>query len=133
MIQLKQVSKNFQRQQVLDRLDLQVIPGDRIALIGQNGAGKTTLIRSLLGQYEHQGTLRVFQKDPRIERVGVLQHVGFVPQHPPPLQMNVGELVTFADSLSENRWLRKCLSCAVSWNSISGSIQPSRFSNFPEG
>ena len=76
MIQLKQVSKNFQRQQVLDRLDLQVIPGDRIALIGQNGAGKTTLIRSLLGQYEHQGTLRVFQKDPRIERVGVLQHVG---------------------------------------------------------
>ena len=101
MIQLKQVSKNFQRQQVLDRLDLQVIPGDRIALIGQNGAGKTTLIRSLLGQYEHQGTLRVFQKDPRIERVGVLQHVGFVPQHPPPLQMNVGELVTFADSLSE--------------------------------
>ena len=51
MIQLKQVSKNFQRQQVLDRLDLQVIPGDRIALIGQNGAGKTTLIRPLLGQY----------------------------------------------------------------------------------
>ena len=52
MIQLFQVSKSFQRQQVLDRLDLQVKDGDRIALIGQNGAGKTTLIRSLLGQYE---------------------------------------------------------------------------------
>ncbi len=101
MIQLFQVSKSFQRQQVLDRLDLQVNDGDRIALIGQNGAGKTTLIRSLLGQYEHQGKLRVLERDPRSERVEVLQHVGFVPQHPPPLQMNAGELVAFADSLSE--------------------------------
>ena len=112
MIQLKQVSKNFQRQQVLDRLDLQVIPGDRIALIGQNGAGKTTLIRSLLGQYEHQGTLRVFQKDPRIERVGVLQHVGFVPQHPPPLQMNVGELVAFADADQPRVIFRARMTCS---------------------
>jgi len=101
MIQLFQVSKSFQRQQVLDRLDLQVKDGDRIALIGQNGAGKTTLIRSLLGQYEHQGKLRDLERDPRSERVEVLQHVGFVPQHPPPLQMNAGELIAFADSLSE--------------------------------
>ena len=133
MIQLKQVSKNFQRQQVLDQLDLQVIPGDRIALIGQNGAGKTTLIRSLLGQYEHQGTLRVFQKDPRIERVGVLQHVGFVPQHPPPLQMNVGELVAFADSLSEKPLAEKVFELCRELELDLREHSAKPFSNFPEG
>ena len=101
MIQLKQVSKNFQRQQVLDRLDLQRHPGgpdrpDRAERCRQDHPHPLSP-----GPVRTSGTLRVFQKDPRIERVGVLQHVGFVPQHPPPLQMNVGELVTFADSLSE--------------------------------
>ncbi len=101
VIQLAQVSKHFARQQVLERLDLHVKTGDRIALIGQNGAGKTTLIRTLLGQYVHEGKLRVFGRDPRNHRVEVLKRIGFVPQHPPPLQMSVSELVGFADSLAE--------------------------------
>lgn len=36
-------------QPVLDGLDLQLHPGDRVALIGGNGAGKTTVMRLLAG------------------------------------------------------------------------------------
>ncbi|MBB6552458.1 ATP-binding cassette domain-containing protein [Nonomuraea rubra] len=36
---------------VLDRLDLRVRPGERLAVVGRNGAGKTTLVKLLTGLY----------------------------------------------------------------------------------
>lgn len=40
---------------VLDRLNLELCPGQRIALVGENGAGKTTLIKLLTGLYRATG------------------------------------------------------------------------------
>ena len=37
---------------VLDRLDLRIEPGERIALIGENGQGKTTLVKLLTRLYD---------------------------------------------------------------------------------
>ncbi len=41
------VSKAFGHATVLRRIDLDLQPGERIALLGRNGAGKTTLLRIL--------------------------------------------------------------------------------------
>ena len=49
MIQLRAVSKRYDRQLVVDRVDLGVDAGERVALLGHNGAGKTTLIKLILG------------------------------------------------------------------------------------
>jgi ABC-2 type transport system ATP-binding protein len=100
MIKISNLTKKFGKTPVLDNINLTVKRGDRIALIGQNGAGKTTLIRVILGQYLFNGQLAVFGKNPRHHRVEILDRIGYVPQLPPPIQMNVGELVTFSAGIS---------------------------------
>ena len=88
MIRFDKVSKTFRRQKVLDELSLNIAPDDRLALIGSNGAGKTTMIRCLLGEYIHEGQVVVDGLDTRKHRTEVLKNVGFVPQLPPPLQVD---------------------------------------------
>jgi len=100
MIKVGKLTKKFGKTAVLDGIDLSVKPGDRIALIGANGAGKTTLIRSILGQYTFDGTLTVFDKNPRRHRVEILERIGYVPQLPPPIQMSVGEFVKFSAGIN---------------------------------
>ncbi|HEX8788165.1 MAG TPA: ATP-binding cassette domain-containing protein, partial [Telluria sp.] len=41
---MSSVSKRFGSHQVLDRLDLQIRPGEVVGLLGRNGAGKSTLL-----------------------------------------------------------------------------------------
>ena len=99
MIQFQKVVKSFRRNRVLAGIDLEIRPGERVALVGSNGAGKTTLIRCLLGEYVCDGQVRVDGLDPRTHRSEVLARVGFVPQLPPPLRMPVGQLIRFAASV----------------------------------
>ena len=101
MIKFDNIKKTFRRTEVLKGLNLDINPGDRIALVGSNGAGKTTMIRCLLGEYTHEGQVLVNGKDPRKEREIVLKDICFVPQLPPPLKMPVGQLIEFSASLCD--------------------------------
>lgn len=62
---------------VLSGIDLDVAPGEALAVIGPNGAGKSTFILGLLGLTTlDAGTLHVLGTDPAAARTSV----GFVPQ-----------------------------------------------------
>ncbi len=103
MIRFEKLTKVFKKRTVLDRLDLGIDRGERVALVGSNGAGKTTLIRCLLGEYGYGGEVLVQGKGPRAHRAEVLGRIGFVPQLPPPLKMPVGELLRFSARVSGGR------------------------------
>ncbi|MFF7160421.1 ABC transporter ATP-binding protein [Streptomyces sp. NPDC008086] len=53
LIRFEQVSFAYPKteRQVLDRLDLEIRPGELLAVVGLNGAGKSTLIKLLCGLY----------------------------------------------------------------------------------
>jgi putative ABC transport system ATP-binding protein len=49
MIQLRNVSLNFETRQLFDNLSFDVPAGGRLLILGGSGSGKTTLLRMLLG------------------------------------------------------------------------------------
>ncbi len=53
---------------VIDHLDLQVAPGEKIGLVGPSGAGKSTLVNLLLRLYDLQGG-RILVDDQDVSRV----------------------------------------------------------------
>ena len=55
MIEIRQLTKVFDKVTALDRLDLTVENGSVTGLIGSNGGGKSTLLRLLSGVYHPDG------------------------------------------------------------------------------
>ena len=48
LVQLKNLTKSFGSQTVLDKINLTVNEKDRLGIVGVNGAGKTTLFNIML-------------------------------------------------------------------------------------
>lgn len=55
---LNEVTSGYGPTHVLDRVNLTLRPGERLAVIGRNGAGKTTLLATIMGLAKlHHGTI----------------------------------------------------------------------------
>ena len=70
---VRDLSRAFGGRRVLDGLDLDIAPGEFIALIGRSGSGKSTLLRALAGldrdvagQLTVTGTVAVAFQEPRL-------------------------------------------------------------------
>ncbi|MEU2243998.1 ATP-binding cassette domain-containing protein [Streptomyces sp. NPDC018338] len=72
------------RVEALRRIDLHVVPGETVALMGRNGAGKSTFLSTLVGMIPPtSGTVRVAGRTPHTTTPReLIRQVGLVPQEP---------------------------------------------------
>src|SRR5438270_6989172 len=49
MLNFSKVSKDFGGNPIFDEVDLEILEGERIGLVGENGSGKSTLFKLLAG------------------------------------------------------------------------------------
>ena len=49
IIQLRGVMKSFERRTVLDSLDLDIVRGETLVVIGRSGCGKSVLLKHIIG------------------------------------------------------------------------------------
>ncbi|UFQ96317.1 ABC transporter ATP-binding protein [Pseudomonas wenzhouensis] len=83
-IEVRGLTFGYGDEPVLDRLDLSISPGEKVAIVGASGGGKSTLVQLLLGLYTAQaGSIRFGGST--LEEVGldcVRDNVAVVLQHP---------------------------------------------------
>ncbi len=89
-VEAKGLGKSYGEKKLIEKLDLSIEAGERVAIIGPNGVGKTTLLRSLLKP--EKGTVRWAEK----------ARIGYWPQDP-------AEEFAADEPLTEwlGRWRRK--------------------------
>jgi len=81
MIQLVDVTKRYDDTIVVDRLNLQIDPGEIVGLIGHNGAGKSTTLKMIAGLVEPtSGHIQVMGHDMQRENVKVKGRIGYLPE-----------------------------------------------------
>ncbi|MDF2511166.1 MAG: transporter related [Herbinix sp.] len=80
LIEFKDVSKSFKKQQVLKEINLQMKEDEIFGIIGPSGAGKTTLIRLLIGAISaDEGKIRL--SDYQVPDLKALNILGYMPQN----------------------------------------------------
>lgn len=104
IIELKNLTKQYDQQVVLERLNVSVEEGEFVSIVGASGCGKTTFLNMLLGtESQSKGHLlldgKPIPQEPDAHRGVVFQRYSVFPH------LTVLGNVMLADEFSEARWL----------------------------
>lgn len=66
LVSLKNIKVSFGGPLLLEGVDLSIVKGERVCLVGRNGTGKSTIMRLITGEIKPDGGTIVFQQGVRI-------------------------------------------------------------------
>lgn len=78
IIKINNLNFAYNKENVLENINLQIDQKDFLAIIGPNGGGKSTLLKLLLGLLDfNQGSIKIYDNEPSKN----LSYIGYVPQN----------------------------------------------------
>ena len=81
LLEVKQLTKRFGANTVVDDLSFQIAPGECLGIIGPNGAGKTTTVRMCLGLLTPDaGSIRALGMSMPRDTLAIKERIGVVSQ-----------------------------------------------------
>ena len=79
---IKRVEKQIKKKQIVHPFDLEIRPGEVVALCGGNGAGKSTILRMVVGILQPTaGVIKLNGCTWKDQRVKYLEQIGYMPDH----------------------------------------------------
>lgn len=85
LLSIQQLSLRFGGREILNQLELELLAGEVVSVLGSNGAGKSTLLKSILGLHdaaEQTGNILISGVDIAQARNQALSHLAYVPEQP---------------------------------------------------
>ena len=79
MIEIKNVTKQFERDVVLNSVDMTIQKGSIYGLLGSNGAGKTTLLKIIAGIIQQNNGDILIENQAVYENIGLKNRMVFIP------------------------------------------------------
>jgi nitrous oxidase accessory protein len=95
LVQISGLTKRYGKVAVLKDFNLEIFPGEALALWGENGAGKTTLLKAILGLLHFEGDIQVDGESVARKGKQARAHIGYVPQEAVFYDMTVQDTLVF--------------------------------------
>jgi ATP-binding cassette subfamily B protein len=125
-LELRNVTFGYAEQPLLDQVDLRLLPGQRVALVGPNGCGKSTLMGLLLGFLKPQRGQLLADGVPyeQLDLGQLRRQLGVVPQEP----------LLFAASIRDNvAYSRPEATCDEIWQALEKAAAADWVRQLPQG
>jgi len=81
VVELSNITVKYGEKIALSKIDLEILEGEFIGIIGPNGSGKTTLLKLILGLLKpSSGKINIFGKQGRLKG-RIRNRIGYIPQN----------------------------------------------------
>lgn len=96
----------------VDNINLNIRPGEKIALVGENGSGKSTIVKLIMGLYKpNEGTIKWFENKEELDQKYIFGYIRVVFQDFSKLLRTIRENVGMGDKrkIANNIQIEKAL------------------------
>ena len=126
-IDFRQISFHYGEDSgVIEELDLNIKPGEKVGLVGRSGAGKSTLVNLLMRFYDvEKGTIEIDGQDiKQVQQDSLRANIGMVTQDTSLLHRSIRENILYGNPEASDEALQNAIANSQSYDFIQSLSDP---------